>query len=113
MTRDTRVSPAPVELVGVLRRQVPVRVLNVSLSGVLLEAPAMVAVGSACELRIDVNDKTFVDDIKVVRCTPLHGKGAAYQVGAQFLWTTRTGPDSIRRLAVSVRMGRVQDCGGR
>ena len=110
MNRDPRVDPTPVELVGLLRREVPVRVLNVSLSGLLLETAGPLDVGSACELRIQMKARMFVDDIRVVRCMPVQGS-PAYRVGAQFLWTSRAGPDSVRRLAASFRTGLVHDCG--
>lgn len=109
MKRDPRVSPAPAELVGVLGREVPVRVVNASISGLLLESAAYVEVGSACELRIHVDDETYVDNIRVTRCLDFQGSGFAYRVGAQFLWTTGAGPQTVRRLAMKFRTGQVQD----
>ena len=95
--------PATPDLVGVLRRQVRARVLNLSVSGCLLETSANLEVGSACELRVETAGAVLVDDIKVTRCVEIPGAGATYRVGAQFLWTSNPGPQSLRRLAATLR----------
>jgi hypothetical protein len=100
--REPRIDATP-ELVGVLRRQMTARVLNFSVSGCLLETSVNVAVGSACELRVSFADHVLVDDIRVTRCVELPGAAPRYRVGAQFLWTTNPGPQSLRRLAATMR----------
>lgn len=102
MRREPRIDAVP-ELVGVLRRQLTARVLNFSVSGCLLETSLNIAVGSACELRVNLADQVLVDDITVTRCVELPGAGAKYRVGAQFLWTSNPGPHSLRRFAATMR----------
>lgn len=96
------------ELVGLLRRQIRTRVLNVSLSGCLLETAAPMEVGSACELRVELNNELLVDDIRVTRCVAVQGAGSTYRVGAQFLWTSNPRPHSLRRLAAGLRVKRFE-----
>jgi hypothetical protein len=101
---EPRIDAGP-ELVGVLRRQITARVLNFSVSGCLLETSANVEVGTACELRVKLDDQVLVDDIKVTRCVEVPGAGSRYRVGAQFLWTTNPGPQSLRRFVATMRNG--------
>jgi hypothetical protein len=100
--REPRIDAIP-ELVGVLRRQLPARVLNFSVSGCLLETSMNLDPGSTCELLVTLADRVLVDDIKVTRCVELQGAGSKYRVGAQFLWTSNPGPQSLRRFAATMR----------
>lgn len=102
MRREPRIDAIP-ELVGVLRRQLAARVLNFSVSGCLLETSMNLDVGSTCELRVNLADQVLADDIKVTRCVELQGAGSKYRVGAQFLWTSNPGPQSLRRFAATMK----------
>jgi hypothetical protein len=86
---------------AVLTREIDVRVVNISLSGCLLEISKPLEVGTLATIRVTVCGEAYVDDVHVVRCQPVPGRGSAYQVGAQFLWTTHPTPQSLRRIAGS------------
>jgi hypothetical protein len=84
------------ELLGVLRREVQVRVLNFSGSGCLLESERRMEPGTIGTLRLVVGEDEYSDDVRIVRCQPIEG-GSSYHVGAEFVWTTLPHPRSLRR----------------
>ena len=71
---------------GVLGRDLEVRVLNCSPSGCLLETNAPIDVGTVGSLTLTVDGHELLDHVLVVRCQPKQGAGSVYHVGAQFLW---------------------------
>jgi len=82
--------------VGVLTRDVYVRILNYSPSGCLLETSARIEPGTIGSLRFVIDGSEFIDDVQVVRCQPVEGAGARYRVGARFLWTVAPGKGTLR-----------------
>lgn len=96
------------ELMGVLARDVDVRLLNVSASGCLVETRLRVDAGTAGTLRIQVDADEYSDDVLVTRCHEVQGAGATFHLGVEFLWTTPPGSRSLRRIAT-----RLQQLGGR
>ena len=74
------------EVMGVLARDIEVRVLNCSPSGCLLETNAPIDVGTVGSLTLTVDGHDLLDHLVVVRCQPKQGAGSVYHVGAQFLW---------------------------
>jgi len=86
---------------AVLIRDVPVCLLNVSLSGCLLESRTRLQTPVAGQLRVIVNGEARVDDIRLSRCVFVEGSGVVYRAGAEFLWTDLPGERSVRR-AVSL-----------
>ena len=87
----------PGNRLGVLTREVEVRVLNCSASGCLVESTRQLAVGTIASLRLAMGDQEFVEDVQVVRCQQIEGAGSLYHVGAEFLWTAVPGERSLRR----------------
>lgn len=98
----------PDELMGVLARDVDVRLLNVSASGCLVESRQRVEAGTAGTLRLHTGADEYCDDVLVTRCHEVQGAGATYHLGVEFLWTTPPGGGSLRRVAT-----RLQQLGGR
>jgi PilZ domain len=96
--RDRRVEALSYsgELLGVLRRELTVRLLNFSGSGCLLESERRVEPGTIGTLRLVVGEDEYSDDVRIVRCQPIEG-GSSYHVGAEFVWTTPPHPRSLRR----------------
>jgi hypothetical protein len=92
------VAPATRLILGVLGKEVAVRLLNGSLSGCLLETSAPVEVGTVASLRATINGNEFVDDVQVVRCQQIEGAGSIFHVGAQFLWTASPHHRSLRHV---------------
>ncbi len=52
---------------GLLVRQIPVRLVNLSLSGFLLESENQIDVGSTGELRVDLGGAQYSDQVRVAR----------------------------------------------
>jgi hypothetical protein len=88
---------------AVLTREVRIRIVNCSLSGVLLETNASLAVGTVAALTLRIGEHEFKDDVRVVRCQPIAGAGPLHHVGAELLWTAFPGQHSLR-LAMQQRL---------
>jgi len=82
---------------AVLIRDIPVCLLNVSLSGCLLESRTRLQTPVAGQLRVIVNGEARVDDIRLSRCVFVEGSGVVYRAGAEFLWIELPGERSLRR----------------
>lgn len=96
------------ELFGVLARNMPSRLIEISRSGCLLESGHRVEKGTVGELRLEVDGELLVDDVRVTRCVRVEGSGSSYLVGAEFLQTRRPGEYSIRRAVTGILRGRTQ-----
>jgi hypothetical protein len=81
---------------AVLIRDIPVCLLDVSLSGCLLESRTRLQTPVAGQLRVNVNGETRVDDVRLSRCVFVEGSGVVYRAGAEFLWTALPGERSVR-----------------
>src|SRR5689334_11181484 len=84
------------ESLGVLTRELRIRMVNCSLSGCLLEANAFLPIGTIAALTLRIGDHEFKDDVRVVRCQPIAGAGSLHHIGAELLWTTVPGQQSLR-----------------
>jgi hypothetical protein len=100
------------DLVAVLGRDVTVRLLDISASGCLLETVNRLEAGTTGTIRIVYGGMEYADDIRVMRCQPIDGASGLYHVGAEFLWTSRSPDQSLRRVvatlpATAVKAGRL------
>lgn len=93
--------------VGVLTRDVQIRVLNISVSGGLVETDRRLEVGDLATITVNVDGETYADQCRVVRCRTVPG-GSGFRVAVQFLWTAAPKKHSVRRLA----KGDTLDVGG-
>jgi hypothetical protein len=93
---------SPNDVLGVLGRNVPARLIEISRSGCLLESRERVEDGTVGELRLQVGGETFVDDVRITRCVLVEGSGSCYRVGAEFVQTRRPGEKSIRRAVAAI-----------
>jgi hypothetical protein len=84
------------DLVAVLTREVRVQLVNISGSGCLLESDTRLREGTTASLRVMFEGVEYIEDVRVIRCAACEG-ARAYQVGAEFLWTTSPGERSLRR----------------
>ena len=84
---------------AVLTREVDMRVVNISLSGCLLELSGPIEIGTLATLRVIVAGEVYTDDVHVIRCREVDE--AVYHAGARFLWTTPPHRHSIRRIATN------------
>ena len=90
------------DLVAVLGREIPVRLLNISGSGCLFAATTMLHEGTTASVRLDFEGVEYTDDVRVVRCTRIEGS-SEYHLGMEFLWTTAPGGQSMRRAIASLQ----------
>jgi c-di-GMP-binding flagellar brake protein YcgR len=96
------------DLVAVLTRDVPVRLLDISASGCLLESANRFEVGTTGIIRVTYADAEYVDEVRVMRCREFDGSSALYHIGVEFLWTSRPQERSLRRMLVKLQAGAVQ-----
>jgi PilZ domain len=90
-----------VELVGVLTREIPTRLVEISRSGCLLESGHRIEEGTVGALRLEVEGQTYLEDVRATRCVAIAGSGSSYLVGLEFLHTARPDGSSIRRAMAS------------
>lgn len=73
------------KLMGVLVKELPVQLLDVSRDGCLMEAPAQVEVQAHGELNLQIDGRTCRDEVRVVRCFGDGARQGAYRIAAQFV----------------------------
>ena len=72
---------------GTLTREMPVRIIDMSASGCLIESWRRFEVGTIGTLQLRIGGEDYCDDIEVVRCDVVEGVPAVYRVGVRLLWT--------------------------
>ena len=87
------------DVVAVVGRQMPVRLIDVSLSGCLLESWVRLDVGTHATVRVPHDGREFTDDVRVARIHPSAGSSGLFHVGAEFLWTNAPTEQSMRMIA--------------
>ena len=96
------------DCVGVITREVRVRLVNISSSGCLIESTTRLEPGTAGDLRIRVGSDVYADDVRVARVQQVQGAGSTWHVGTEFLWTTQPGTRSLRRVVARLRQALAQ-----
>jgi hypothetical protein len=104
MKRRLNALRCQMELVGVLTREIPTRLVEISRSGCLLESGHRIEEGTVGALRLEVEGQTYLEDVRATRCVAIAGSGASYLVGVEFLQTGNANGSSIRR-ALSGSLG--------
>ena len=89
-------------VVGVLGRDLTVRLLEISRAGCLLESSCCVPVGTMGALSVDVDGKEYVDQVRIARCQSIAGAGNTHRLGAEFLSLYMPGALSLRRYAAEL-----------
>ncbi len=103
MKRRLSALPCHVELMGVLTREIPTRLIEISRTGCLLESVHRIEEGTVAALRLTVQGQIFTEDVRATRCVEVAGSGSNYLVGVEFLQTSGMDGMSIRRaLAASL-----------
>ena len=90
------------DLVAVLGREIPVRLVNLSGSGCLVATTSSLHEGATASVRLNFGGVEYTDDVRVVRCTRIEGS-SEYHLGMEFLWTTAPGVRSMRRVIGSLQ----------
>ena len=93
------------DVVAVLAREVPVRLVDISGSGCRLESAHRIEVGTTGTVRVRFEGVDYFDDVRVMRCVAFDGSSSLYQAGAEFLWTTRPAEQSLRRIVPRLEAG--------
>ena len=84
---------------AVLTRDLPVRLLNCSASGCLVETSVRLDVSTDASLTLTFDGRHFTDDVLVAWCTAMPGGDARYHVGLRFVWTAAATPNTLRMMA--------------
>ena len=91
------------DLVAVLGREVPLRLMDISNAGCLLESTCRLEKGATGLLRVQFNGEEYMDDVRVIRCQESEGASGMYHLGAEFLWTTSPHERSLRRVIAKLQ----------
>jgi hypothetical protein len=87
----------------VVRRDVPVGVLNLGLGGCLVESTARLepgASGQLAEARGGTGHENEGDAVRIVRCASTPGSVGTWRAGVEFVWTDYPAPGALRHVAV-------------
>ena len=87
---------------GLFLREIPVEIVDLSLSGCLLRSKEDVPAGSHGELHIKMDGKEYRDAVYVVRSSARAGAGHTHDVRGEFLWGIRPDGDTVRNKARSI-----------
>jgi c-di-GMP-binding flagellar brake protein YcgR len=96
------------DLVAVLGRELPVRLLDISASGCLLECASRIVLGATGSLVVTFEGQEYADDIRIMRCRQSNGGSAGYHVGAEFLWTKAPDERSLRRMVTRLQASAIK-----
>ena len=97
------------DLVAVLGRAVPVRLIDISSGGCMLESASRLEKGATGHLRVLFEDAEYMDDVRVMRCQESEGGSGLFHLGAEFLWTTSPHERSLRRVIAKLQGAVVRD----
>ena len=90
---------------GILARDIDVRLLEISPGGCLVESSSSVPAGTLGALSVEVDGTVYMDQVRVVRCQLLAGAGETHRVGAEFLSLHLPAENSLRRYAAGLTAG--------
>ncbi len=68
MKRRQNALRCQMELVGVLTRQIPTRLIEISRSGCLLESGHRIEEGTVAALRLEIEGQSYLEDVRATRC---------------------------------------------
>ena len=88
-------------MVIVLQQELPVRVVNISRSGCLLEASRPVRAGAVGRLRVTIDDAEYADDVRIARCEPV--QATPCELGVELLWVPQELRSGVPSLALRLR----------
>ena len=97
------------DLVAVLGREVPVRLVDISPSGCLLESASRLEEGTTGVVRVEYEGGHYMDEIRIMRCRACEGSSALYHMGAEFLWTSNPRETSLRRVLAKLQASALRE----
>ena len=89
-------------VLGVILTNTPLRAIEISRTGCLLESRRRIEVGTTGELRLKIERRTYSEVVMVTRCQRLEGAAASYRLGVEFLRTRRPSPSSLRCAVIAL-----------
>jgi hypothetical protein len=98
-------------LLGLLGRDLSVRLLDISRSGCLLECSAAVPAGTLATLSVAFDGVRYLDHVRIARCQRVNGAGSRHHVGVEFLWLSAPAPQSLRRFAGEIALAGLTETG--
>ncbi len=90
------------KVLATLSMNAPLRALEISRTGCLLESRYPIEVGVAGRLRLAIEGRIFSEDARITRCQRVEGGGTGYRLGVEFLGTRRLSASSLRRVVYSM-----------
>jgi hypothetical protein len=84
---------------GVIRRDIGARLVNISMSGCLLETASPLPIGLVGTLQMTIGTTDYDDLVRVVRCQGVEGTGHRHHIAVQFVWADVPAERSLRRAA--------------
>ena len=90
------------DVVGLLGRNMPVGLAEISRGGCLLESGLAIPEGTVGTLSATINGVMYSENVRVARCVLVAGGGERHQVGVEFLTLTPAGRLSLRLYAASL-----------
>ena len=89
-------------VVATMVRSVPMRLVDVSRGGCLVECATRLESGTNGLLAVELDGFMHVDDFRVARCQQRMGAGPVFQVGAELLRTRRLGRRAVRMAVTKI-----------
>ena len=81
---------------GLFHRDIPVQLVDLSLSGCQLKTAGQIPEGGSGELYVVMSGSRYCEKLRVVRAVDQHGSSHTQLVGGQFAWNTRETDDAMR-----------------
>ena len=91
------------DLVAVLGREVPVRLVDISGSGCLLESSNRLEKGTTGALRVMFDGLEYADDVRIMRCRPSEGRARCITWARSSCGRRVRGDRSLRRVLASLQ----------
>lgn len=90
---------------GFFFRDIPVQLVDLSLSGCQLKTVGQIPEGSTGELHVVMSGAQYHETLHVVRAVDQHGSGHTQLVGGQFAWNTQPTEGTMRGKVRSIVPG--------
>ena len=81
---------------GLYARDIPVQLVDLSLSGCQLKTAGQIPEGSTGELHVVMSGARYRETLHVVRAVDQHGSSHTQLVGGQFAWNTQPTEGTMR-----------------
>lgn len=101
-------APPHSRLMATVMSNTPLRALEISRSGCLVESPYSIDAGTAGKLRLAIGGRIYSGEVRITRCRRVEG-GGGYRLGVEFLRIGRPGASSLSRMLDQMVTGEVRE----